>query len=81
MSSKMQPTIMEEDEDEEEEEVEEVEQEVVKRKSKDVPVAVDAEKKKKRKLGGGLPIAPAFDFNGLIVSSRWKWMIRARLRC
>jgi hypothetical protein len=39
-----------------------------KRKSKDVLAPVEVEKKKKRKIGAVAPLAPAFDFNGFLVS-------------
>lgn len=39
-----------------------------KRKSKDMARPAEVEKKKKRKIGAVAPLAPAFDFNGFLVS-------------
>jgi hypothetical protein len=63
--TRLQPTIMEEDENDENS-VELVEN--GKRKN-DASTVVEGEKKKKRKLGAITPLAPAFDFNGFLVSS------------
>ena len=63
--SRLEPTIMEEDENDENEPEE---RDSGKRKSKDVLAPVEVEKKKKRKIGAVAPLAPAFDFNGFLVS-------------
>jgi len=63
--TRLQPTIMEEDENDENS-VESIDH--GKRKN-DAPAVVEGEKKKKRKLGAIAPLAPAFDFNGFLVSS------------
>jgi len=63
--TRLQPTIMEEDENDENS-VESIDH--GKRKN-DAPAVAEGEKKKKRKLGAIAPLAPAFDFNGFLVSS------------
>jgi hypothetical protein len=63
--SRLEPTIMEEDENDENEPEE---RDSGKRKSKDGLAPVEVEKKKKRKIGAVAPLAPAFDFNGFLVS-------------
>ena len=63
--SRLEPTIMEEDENDENAPEE---RDSGKRKSKDAPLPAEVEKKKKRKIGAVAPLAPAFDFNGFLVS-------------